>query len=284
MSTGSPHPKQNERHYAELKKLMAEPSFRQMWGRTFTVDTTHDIGDSAGYNVLGTKYYLDTNLNAAIRSGKIVVPNMTPEQIIQALLLHERTEKCLLDASNDIDDYQSAHEYATAGEHRFVRSVGATPQNYERALAPMIKYNEKKRVADPPLDLQCSPYRENEDPDDKRILKEMVAKGVVDATKISKTDANYKRATDNKMCGVCSMWQGPRNVELSPCSLIGGAVRNSFVCNRYEAMKNDQAGSRNPSTSVPTVPQGVPNVQGVASQGQGGGVLQQAVPNVRKET
>jgi hypothetical protein len=166
MSIGSPHRRAYLKEEAGLHQLMASPSFQAIWAQPFRVDASKQIADSAGYNVVGDIYYVDSELAAAIHAGKVAVAGLTPQQIFDFIVLHERVEKCLLDADNTIDSYQDAHEFATLAEHAAVRAAGAKPRLYEAALRPFIARNETKALTDVPADLDAEPYVDAPDAQD----------------------------------------------------------------------------------------------------------------------
>jgi hypothetical protein len=214
---------------------MAQPSFQQMWARPFKVVTSKQIPDSGGYSVFGNVYYIDSDLAAAIQSGKLVIQGMTAQQVMIALLTHERIEKCLLDADNDISTYPPAHEFATTGEHEYVRSIGAAPYRYEKGLAPMIAYNEKKPLRDVPRDLQCAPLLDDPDANDHRALRDLRRMGIPDSFKVAKKSVHYSRSKrDDTACIRCTHWLGGPQQDLSLCGVVSGLIRNSFWCKRFE--------------------------------------------------
>jgi len=240
MSVGTHHVRPNRAGWPKLQELMARPSFRRMWARPFKVDVEHQVPDTAGYNVLGSIYYLDKDFYAAVMSGQIQIAKMAPKQIFQAILIHERTEKCLLDASdNDVNDYlgddreSGAHEYATLAEHEFVRKF-TTPRLYEAGLHQVINFNEHKQLTNVPLDLDCEPHIDESDAADKRALEDMRRLGVADAGKVSKRSVNYSKSTGEDRCVRCSHWMGQKTSELAPCQIVSGAVRDGWWCKKYE--------------------------------------------------
>lgn len=208
-----------------------------MWKRKFNVDTSKQIPDTAGYNVLGSVYYVDKDFADAVKAGKVVVEGMTPAQIMHAIVLHERVEKALLDALNQINTYQEAHELATLAEHLFVSSLGAKPRLYEAAIKPYIKANETKQIVSPPIDLDCEPYNDKPDKDDDSAIAAMQKLGVADAGKVSKESVNYRKARGPDQCVVCKHWMAGKPVELSPCEGVSGAVRDVMTCDRFEGVE-----------------------------------------------
>lgn len=213
-----------------------------MWNRPYTVIDTKQVPDTAGYSVDGSHYYLDRVLVQAVRGGHITVPNMKPDDILDAVLIHERVEKCTMDADNPVDFYLDAHEYATLAEHEFVRSLGASPRLYEEALAPVIAFNEKKSLTDVPLDLACSPYLDQPDEHDKAALKQMVKLGVEDAHKRSKEDVDYGKAKPGgDECYRCAHWLGDAQSELAACEKICGGIRRNWWCKLWKEQTNGEA-------------------------------------------
>lgn len=236
MSAGHPHRRINEADPKKLKKLMASPSFHEMWARPFTVVTTYQIPDSAGYSVKADHYYLDEELVRQVRSGQISVEAMTPEQILGALLRHERTEKCLMDADNDVDTYEPAHEFATMAEHNGVRPY-APPYKYEKALREIIKHNEHKELTNVPPDLACAPYIDEKDELDHRAVTRMQALGVRDCGKLSKAEVKYTKSSDGDECQGCKHWQPEPGFYqgFAACEIVAGAVRQDRWCSRFIA-------------------------------------------------
>lgn len=232
MSAGHPHRRPNEAHPLELKKLLEEPTAAAMLAKPPRMVVTFDVPDTGGYPVIGDWRYIDSDFVRAAKSGEVRVPGMTGQQILQAVLHHEFVEKVLLDSDNDVDSYQAAHEMATLFEHQFVRSLGVTPKDYERGIAPMIAIVEKKKVVRPPLDLDCEPYVDHPDAQDKITLADFVRLGVSDASKVPKESLNYSKGTGNDQCVGCKNWM-LKNAQLSPCAVVSGAVRYDRWCESF---------------------------------------------------
>lgn len=234
MSAGHPHRRPNEAHPLELKKLLAEPTAAAMMAKPPRLVVDFDVPDVGGYPVIGDWRYIDSDFVRAARSGQMRVPGMTGQQIVQAILHHEWVEKVLLDADNGIDSYQAAHEFATLFEHEFVRSLGVTPKDYERGIGPMLAVVEKKKIVRPPLDLDCEPYLDHPDAQDKLILADFVRLGVHDANKATKESVQYGKSAGQDRCGGCKHWKSPRDSQLSACEVVAGAVRSDRWCSRYQ--------------------------------------------------
>lgn len=242
MSAGHAHKHPNERHATELKKLLVDPDTQRLLASPSRVDFAHDLPYLAGYSVQRDPvqvYYLDQDFAAAAKNGQVKVPGMTPEQILLAVLKHEKTEKTLLDAPNNIDTYQSAHEMATLAEHELVKSFGVTPLLYERGLAEIIKVCQKKPIVKPPLDLDCSPYLDDPDATDKRILAQFKKFGVGDASKLAKKTVDYSQSKGDDRCDGCEHFIA--GGELGDCEIVNGAIRPEWTCDRYQAGQSQSA-------------------------------------------
>jgi len=185
MSAGHPHRRPNLRHDIELAALRRDPAVAARLGRPFTIDTRHDVADLAGYDTAGATIYIDRHLAAALRAGRVALPGRRSAHIaplvMRALATHEHTEKALIDAKGFA--YQAAHEFATLAEHQVLRAAGVAPFAYEAALRPFIKRVAHERIAAPPKDLDCTPYRDDPDATDRRVLAIYRRLGVTDAAR-----------------------------------------------------------------------------------------------------
>lgn len=262
MSAGHGHSRPNMRHASEVKALLetgGAPQLMQRWQR---LDVDHDIPDLAGYNVAGTVRYLDKDFFRALLDpayadelgiGKIDT-GMSPEDTVACLLEHEGTEKVILDASNDLDSYLSAHELATAAEHEKVRSLGGKPIKYERGLKKAIAYCEKKTPETVDPDFSCAPLIDSPDKLDRRALKAMQKLGIEDAFKAPKATVAYTKSTSADVCAGCAHWLASPDTgpDLSRCSEIDGLVRRDRWCKRYEkAAEHEHSGSGETATQQP---------------------------------
>jgi hypothetical protein len=243
MSVGHIHKRFNKLvHTYELKRLLTTgdaPSLMKRWNK---LDLDQDIVDTCGYNVAGTTRYADRDFVHALYEpayaeellGKAIDTGLTPDQTLHCCLLHEAIEKVILDASNPIDDYEGAHEFATAGEHQKVRELGGTPVKYERGLAAIIKFCAAKTPKIVPKDYCCAPYLDDPDANDQRVLKIFRGLGVVDAEKLSKRSTNYGMASGLDRCGDCVHWQNSGAAALSTCALVEGLVRDNRGCDKFQ--------------------------------------------------
>jgi hypothetical protein len=255
VNAGHAHRRPNLRHPRELRRELANPSMQRMLARPFRLVLTKDVPDLAGYSVAEPlNVYVDQDFMAALHAGQVVVPRMAPHQIVQCLVRHEWVEKGLLDADNDINWYQDAHEFATLAEHEAVRATGARPADYERALRSLIKVVAVKPIVSPPPDLDCEPYVDHPDANDRRVLRAFQRLGVADAHKTPKEKLRYGPSTGRDRCSGCANWLADAPVELSPCAVVSGAVRDSYWCQRFEAAQrqehaNGQAHHQSPQSA-----------------------------------
>lgn len=102
-----------------------------------------------------------------------------------SVALHEQIENILhrmFKMPYDVEGGPSAHGFATALEHRYVKEkFNIDPQHYEEDIDPFVNESESEHIKDPPLDLACFAYYESPDARDLKILKRLAALGVVDA-------------------------------------------------------------------------------------------------------
>jgi len=178
MSAGRPH--RRPAGSPELAELLRDPAVAQRLDRPFRVVTSHDVPDLAGYNVAGDVIYVDRHFWAAIKNGAMISgKRLTASGLTRALVTHEHVEKSLIDAKGY--SYPQAHEFATVAEHAVVRRLGVAPDAYEAFIEPFIKRIAVERIVDPPKDLDCTPYLDDPDANDVRVLGVLQRLGVADA-------------------------------------------------------------------------------------------------------
>jgi hypothetical protein len=146
-----------ERDYDKAKN---DPRVQALLAREFSVNYDYDIPYLSGYNKAGSVIYVDRDTPETLKRGKRVYP-FRPKGLVRALFVHEHWEKSLLIAYGW--GYDQAHELATHAEHHFVREVlDIDPDEYEEAIAPLIRMAEKKlhaQAAKLPPDLDRTPYK-----------------------------------------------------------------------------------------------------------------------------
>lgn len=228
MATG--HLKYNEKPEAELLQVMGQHDTPTIKARPVTVNTSCDVPYLGGMSVSGKTVYIDREFYEDLKSGRLDIRGMTPRQILQAIIEHEHTEKSIMDGDNPVDTYPAAHEYATTAEHDFVRKLGVNPEYYEKCLDPFIDECLRKPPQNPPRDLWCGPILDDPNAEDKRILRQLRAKGVEDANKKAKEDVRYGMGAER--CEDCAMFQKPNSI-LSQCDVVSGLVRYNRHCDEW---------------------------------------------------
>lgn len=255
MSAGHKHSSPNlliptPRCLAKLHRLLTSGGAPALMKRWRKLDIEHDIPYLLGYNVQGTTAYADRDYINALYDpqyaqqiiGGPVNTGLSPGDTLECTVEHEHVEKVILDADNPVDFYDhedepdgwGAHEYATIAEHQKVIQKGGHPAQYERGLAKIIDFCEHKHLEKVPLDLSCAPYLDDPDKNEERIIWRMRELGVGDAFKVGKHDVDYHQPRGGDHCSICSMWMGPRDRELTTCTLVDGLVRNTHWCKKFE--------------------------------------------------
>jgi hypothetical protein len=245
LSVNHPHSRPNQTHPFELRKFLEEPTAAAMLRAKVRLDTSKECPDTGGYNVDGTRRFIDWRFVEAVHGGyhapdgriiQVRVSGMSPAQILQAIYVHEHIEKIILDADNPIDTYQEAHEFATTAEHEYVRSLGVTPHAYEAGIAEMLKYVEGAPFDRVSPGLECSPYIDDPDAADQAIIKRLKELNIQDAFKTPKKEVQYGPSTGDDRCGVCIHFSSfGRGDNLGLCETVNGAIRDSWWCVRFEA-------------------------------------------------
>jgi hypothetical protein len=220
-------------HERQLAKLLSEPDARKMWARPFKVLFDFDCPDGAGYSVFGDLYFVDPVIAEAIHTGKLTVAGMSPHEVLECLLRHERIEKTLLDSDNNILFYPGSHEYATAGEHEGVRWFRGKPVVYERAFKPWLRICETKpiRIVHPQLD--AAPYLDDPDREERDVTILALRKaGCVDATKKARHAVNYRGEDQTGSCRTCKHFH-PWDQIRALCDGVEGLILGRMVCDEF---------------------------------------------------
>lgn len=293
MSAGHGHRRPNYTHAQEVEALMARGGAPELMERFQELNVDCDVADLCGYNVAGTVRYMDKDIFRALVEPeyakqlglKPIDTGMSPEDTVECLMVHEATEKVLLDADNDIDSYQSAHEYATSAEHEMVRKKGGKPFQYERGLAQAIAWCERKKLQTVDPDFACAPLLDDPDAADKRALKELRARGADDAFKKPRAAVDYSRSSGEDRCAGCAHWQASDDTgpDLSRCSEVDGLVRAGWWCRLFEAATQEERpdgqeldqGSNQEQGRIAPVPRTAGGREDTSSEGGGGNPLQE---------
>lgn len=232
MSTG--HLKGEVRPEKELYVILGEVDTPELYARPVKLDTSHTIAYAGGNSVDGKTVYIDRDLYRDVKTGKVSVKGMSPDQIIQAWIEHEHAEWAIDVGDNSLDVYEPCHEFATTKEHKFVEQLNVDPSRYEEAIKPALERTLKRPQTNPPKDLWCGPYLDHADKHDREILRQFRAKGVEDAFKESKFDNHYGFGAEQcKNCAMFHRKSGP----LGLCDRISGMVRENRWCQQWTPKK-----------------------------------------------
>lgn len=155
---------------AEAKALLTQAyRNKQFWNRmkadSFRVDRDFDIPYLAGYSKSGRIIYIDRHVPMSLVVGGKRL------NIMPFLIIHERTEKALIDFMGMY--YPIAHQIATFAEHYEIKKMRVSPRNYEKALDPYIKADAHEKITKVPADLDLHPYRDSKD---FKLIQRMQAK------------------------------------------------------------------------------------------------------------
>jgi hypothetical protein len=238
MSTGNRVENIRPKTTAELDKELGEGDTPQIMAQSFRVDHDHDVAYAGGVSVNRKTVYIDAWLYERVMSGAVKIPGLSGSQVIGRIIDHEHTEKAIDDGDNAVDVYEPCHAMALRKENDGVDAIAGkgAAARYEAALAPLLKLCQERflrldRQANPPRDLWCGPYLDHATKTDLKLLNIMRAKGVEDASKLSKFTVHYSIGADE--CQRCAMFNagtGP----LRKCDLVSGLVRDSRWCDRWE--------------------------------------------------
>jgi hypothetical protein len=228
----------------ELLEVLGQGDTPRLMVQSFELDHGHDVAYAGGVSVDRKVVYIDRTLYREIMSGAVRVRGLAPRQVIERIVDHEHCEKAVDDGDNAVDVYQPAHAFALRREHEGVEDIvgdgGAS--RYEADLRPALQECRKRflkldRKANPPRDLWCGPYLDHATGVDRKILAIMAAKGVKDASKLSKYAVHYGEGPEE--CKRCSMFIDPERTssQLHECTLVSGLVRADRWCERWVERK-----------------------------------------------
>jgi len=138
-------------------RMLNDPKVKARVNEKVTINRNYDVPFIAGYSKDGKTIYIDRHFNPMF--GKI---DVTPY-----LLIHEKTEKALLDYYHL--DYQQAHHLATHNEHMHVNADGIDWRKYTDHYDPYEKGLEHEHLTKVPPDLDLEPYKDEHDANFKRL-------------------------------------------------------------------------------------------------------------------
>lgn len=156
-----------QKHLEALTHLMKSKRFVAALEHKPRIIQSYDIPYLAGYSKDGETIYIDRHIpmNIAIDGVK--------HNILPFIVKHEVVEKSLMDIFGM--NYKAAHMLATSAEHDLVRKAGIDVNSYEAVVKPYIKKAEHEVIKKVPMDLDITPYK---DENDIKLLKKLVSPAV----------------------------------------------------------------------------------------------------------
>jgi hypothetical protein len=133
-------------------QMLNDPRFVKRFNEKYSVNKKHDVPYVAGYSKDGKTFYIDRHL-PLMDDGFNIEPY---------LLVHERTEKALIDIFGL--RYETAHRIALHMERKALESADHISwKKYESYYTKYIKGFEKEKLISPPPDLDLTPYKDEND-------------------------------------------------------------------------------------------------------------------------
>jgi hypothetical protein len=131
--------------------MLTDPKFLERMKGSVSVVSKYDIPYVAGYSKDGKHIYIDRHMNT----------KMNDKDITKYLVVHEKTEKVLLQLFNL--KYQQAHHIATAVEHAAVVKDGIDWNVYSKYVDKFVKTLGHENLSNAPPDLDLTPYKDEKD-------------------------------------------------------------------------------------------------------------------------
>ena len=138
--------------------MLNDPRVQKRINGIFKISFKNDIPYIAGYSKDGKTFYVDRHFNP--KFGKI---NTLPY-----LLIHEKTEKALMDIFNL--KYQEAHHIALYSEKKTVVADGINWEKYNNYFKLYEKPLGHEKLIYVPKDLDLRPYHDEKNPEFKKLV------------------------------------------------------------------------------------------------------------------
>ena len=139
--------------------MLNDPRFIKRFNEKYVINRKYDVPYVAGYSKDGKTFYIDRHL--PLMDNKV---NIEPY-----LLVHERTEKALIDIFGL--RYEPAHRIALHMERKAVNTNNYISwKKYQNFYKKYVKGFAKEKLISPPPDLDLTPYK---DENDTRLYKEI---------------------------------------------------------------------------------------------------------------
>ncbi len=143
MSSGHHHSyRHNAACISQVRGYLVHPKIREELNRPYRTDASQAVPFTGGSSKDGRVFYLDRSL---------------PKDYRPFVLWHERVEKALRSVAGL--SYSRAHTLATCAERLLVEERGLSWETYKKAIAKIVRQNE--RPARMPEGFDTGPYRES---------------------------------------------------------------------------------------------------------------------------
>ena len=133
------------------------------------LDRDHDIPYLAGYSVDRQTIFIDRHLEKSF-----VDHNGHTHQVDKFLILHETTEKALIDCWQL--HYQHAHQIALRAEEAAVRAAGIEWRDYDHFMQQWIKTADSAKLTKVPANLDLTPYLDEKDNELIKVMQKAMVK------------------------------------------------------------------------------------------------------------
>lgn len=214
----------------------------ELFARPFSVDFDHDIPNGGGVSIDRKRVYIDRTLYQQAQDNEFKASGLTPQQVLDRWIDHERSEACIIAGDNPVDTYYPAHERALRFEHAGVLAILGRKEaeekidRYEETIWPALLSCYHRPIVKPPLDLWCGPNLDDPTERDEEILAQLVKLGVEDARKRSKFSVHYGIAKHH--CRDCRHWSpkvlSQEHGAIAACTAVSGVVRASRGCDLWQ--------------------------------------------------
>lgn len=188
LSVGHSHPEPQERHYVELRRIIAQPWFKHGNSIPKQLIRTCEIPWLGGSSTDLRHIYIDPRFRGVVSyRGK----PLDVATIIPAVVEHEGIEGICLrlgtDEAGKPYGYDGAHEIATAAEERKAQAIIERQglrwnrDDYQRIFKPFLKLTIKPPWQNLPADLNTEPYRDDA-PELYREIEKQILRQQIGAT------------------------------------------------------------------------------------------------------
>lgn len=136
---------------SRAQAMLTDRRILQRMNGQVRVSFDYDIPYIAGYSTNASTIYVDRHFKT----------KMGTTDILPVILMHEKTEKALIDYY-DLK-YQAAHHLATYTEHMLAKKLGIDWIEYSKYCTRYAKILSHEHIKKVPADLDLTPYRDEKD-------------------------------------------------------------------------------------------------------------------------